>query len=149
MKPIPPCCRRDCLRREHADEDLIRGCVDEYFDLNRAAKANYMMGKVKSCMLVKPDLEDKKKKYSWTIGVPPNKVIVDVCAKAFQTIYNISHGSVENICREIKKGTMSNDCPYNDSASFPICNKNTVKLIDTMCEEFNIKLNRNMKQVLL
>jgi len=148
MKPTP-CCRNDCYRRGMKDEEhhqFVKGCVEEYFDLKREAKSNYMMEKIRSCIM-KPEVNDKKARYNWTIGIAPNMVFHHVCPRAFQRIYSISHGSVENLCREIKKGTITNDLPFNDTASLATCSKNSVKLVDSLCETFNFKLNRNEKQV--
>jgi len=152
MKPVS-CCRNDCIRRGKNNEEqflFIKGCVEEYFDLKREEKANYIMEKIRGCIL-KPEAKDKKTRYSWTIGVSPNKVISHVCPRAFQLIYHISHGSVENLCREIKKGTISNNRPFNDRASFFVDSRqNTMNTMSLMCdEEFSFKLDRSAKQVLL
>jgi len=148
MRPIP-CCRNDCIRRQTNNDDrlpFITGCVEEYVDLKREDKANYMMEKIRGCIL-KPEANDKKTKYCWTVGISPNKVISDVCPRAFQLIYHISHGSVENYCHQIKKGSILNNRPFNDRASF-VASGDTMNMMSSMCGEFNIKLDRSKKQVL-
>ena len=106
------------------------------------------MEKIRNC-IAKPDVIGIKGRYCWTIGVAPNQVITNVCPRAFQLIYHISHGSVETLCKEIKQGSISKNKPFNDRASFVESEQNTMNMIDTMCEQFNIKLNRSMKQVTL
>jgi len=149
MKPVP-CCRNDCIRRGTTDEDrlqFITRCVEEYIDLKREPKADYMMEKIRGCILLS-ETNDKKTKYCWTVGISPNKVISHVCPRAFQLMYHISHGSVENLCHQIKKGSISNNRPFNDRASF-VESSDTMNMMSSMCGEFNIKLDRIMKQVVL
>ena len=149
MRP-GPCCRKNCIGEGIDNEDhvsFITGCVEEYIDMNRAAKSNYMMEKIRSCIM-KPEVNDKKARYSWTVGVAPNKVIHNVCPQAFQRFYSISHTSVEKLCHEIKKGSISSIRPFSDSATFPSNSKHNIMIIDSMCEDFGIKLNPNAKQVL-
>jgi len=149
MKPSP-CCRKNCVREGRNDKKqlpFIRMCVDEYIDMKRDMKSNYMMYKAKSFIL-NSEVNDKNLKYCWTLGVAPNIVLRYVCPRAFQLVYSISHGSVENICRKFKKGTVLNDRPFNDLASFPTTSKN-ISLMELNCENFGFKLKRNAKQVLL
>ena len=84
MRPSS-CCPKRCISGDQTIEEqfnFIKGYVDEYFDLNRDAKTNFMMEKIRRCML-KPQINDKKGRYSWTIGVAPNKVISNVSPRAF------------------------------------------------------------------
>jgi len=151
MRPVP-CCPKNCIRGDLTNAEhfnFIKGCVDEYFGLKRDPKSSYMMEKIRGCMM-EPRVNDKKGRYSWTIGVLPNKVISNVCPRAFQLIYNISHATIERISHEIKLGAIVRDKPFTDLASIPTCGKqHTTKAIESVCETFDIIYSRPMKQVLL
>ncbi len=100
--------------------------------------------------MLEPQINDKKGRYSWTIGVLPNKVISNVCPRAFQLIYNISHTTIERISHEIKLGAIVRDKPFTDLASIATSGKqHTTKAIESVCETFDIIYSRSMKQVLL
>ena len=53
----------------------------------------------------------------WTVGVAPNQRLRGVCKKCFQNVYNVSHGSLDTICREIKDGVRNADAPLNDNTA--------------------------------
>jgi len=149
MRPVP-CCPKNCIRSNLTNDEhlnFIKGCVDEYFCLKRDPKSNFMMEKIRKCML-EPQVNDKKARFSWTIGVLPNKVISNVCPRAFQLIYNISHATIERISHEIKMGAIVRDKPFTDSASIATSGKNTTKAVESVCDNFDIICNRSMKQVL-
>jgi hypothetical protein len=64
--------------------------------------------------------------FCWRLGVVPNQVLKNVCRKSFLNAYNVSHGYVERLVRDLKDGTRNYLFSSNKTA------KVTSKFINNM-----------------
>jgi hypothetical protein len=101
-----PCCKRCCLDTVSVTDacEIVQGCQNEIKALDRKQKKMYMLEKIRNCITNKSD-ESGYCAFRWKIGVAPNKVLLNVCRKCFMNVYNVSHGYVEGLVRDIKEGT--------------------------------------------
>jgi hypothetical protein len=83
--------------------------------------------------LISIGLVKKYGSYEWTV-----EHVKDVCNIIFLKCYDITKSYLEELCKEVKGGTISNSREFTDRTSV---NKDTAILTPAFAEQFNITLN--------
>jgi hypothetical protein len=112
-----PCCKRQCLKAlpRNSAVAIAEGCLAELRSMKSIEKKIYLLEKVRGC--VKSVHDSGYVSFNWKVGVAPALTASNVCRKCFMTAYECSHGYVDGIVRDIKKGVRCYDKCSSDNSS--------------------------------
>lgn len=89
--------------------------MDEVKGFNRKEKREYMMNKIRNCVL-KMHADSGYISFKWEIGRAPQHTLSDVCRKCFMAAYEVGHSMVDTIVLAIKRKELSNERSLNDTS---------------------------------
>jgi hypothetical protein len=101
---VEPCCSKECFLSSGYEYGVAvaKACLSEMEVLGREERKDYMLEKVRSCVL-----GTTKKGYlqlRFSVGVAPGPHLHGVCRRSFCTAYGVGHSYIDNLCITIKAG---------------------------------------------
>lgn len=143
---LAQCCRRECLckRLLTGALDVVTGCIHEVKGMNRKEKKEYLLEKIRSCVVTRHS--SGYISFGWKLGVSPAPILNGVCRKAFMNAYRCSKGYIDSIVDSLKTGIRSFDKPCNDR--LPRVNTQFISHLENLASWHGITLTRKQLQAL-